>query len=85
MSTKLDRSPTQVADDLEMLAQAETDDGDREAARLYMEPAHALRRVLKTLDRLQKRVHTGYDFNRDPDNLTLEVSQVLEGYKPPHT
>lgn len=77
-------TPKEVADACEMLAQQAIDDGDSESASLFMDPAHALRRVLKTLHRLNHRVHSGYDFNADPDGMTLEVGAVLDGYTPPN-
>ena len=78
------KTPKEVANDCEMLAQQAIDDGDSESASLFMDPAHALRRVLKTLHRLNHRVHSGYDFNADPDGMTLEVGAVLDGYTPPN-
>ena len=30
-----------------------------------------------TLEQLDKRVHSNYDFNADPDKMTLRVSQAL--------
>ncbi len=33
--------------------------------------------VKRTLERLNHRVHTGYDFNADPDGMTLEVGKFL--------
>ena len=83
MKTKNQESPAHVADACEMLAQQEIDGGDREAAGLFMDPAHAIRRTLKTLHRLNHRVHSGYDFNADPDHMTLEVGEVLKGYVAP--
>lgn len=79
------QTPKEVADDCEMLAHQAIDDGDSESASLFMDHAHALRRVLKTLHRLHYRVHSGYDFNADPDGMTLEVGAVLDGYTPPNT
>lgn len=32
----------------------------------------------ETLRRLNHRVHSGYDFNADPDFMTLEVGRILE-------
>lgn len=83
MKTKTQESPARVADVCEMLAQREIDGGDREAAALFMDPAHAIRRTLRTLERLNNRVHSGYDFNADPDRMTLEVGEVLKGYVGP--
>ncbi len=80
---KLKESPSQVADNCEMLAQHRIDEGSRESAALFMDPAHAIRRTLLTLHRLNQRVHTGYDFNADPDRMTLEVGEVLKDYTPP--
>lgn len=79
------RNPKEVADDCEMLAQQAIEQGDTDWAKLHMEPAHAVRRVLKTLHRLNHRVHSGYDFNADPDGMTLEVGAVLDGYTPPNS
>lgn len=31
----------------------------------------------RTLARLNERVHSGYDFNADPDQMTLEISNAL--------
>ncbi len=33
--------------------------------------------IKETLRRLNHRVHTGYDFNADPDFMTLEVGKAL--------
>lgn len=79
MKTKEKTTPAQVADECEMLAQQEIDGGDREAAALFMTPAHAIRQLLRTLARLNHRVHSGYDFNADPDSMTLEVGDLLAG------
>lgn len=82
MKDKASKFPAQVADECEMLAQQEIDYGDREAAALFMEPARAIRRTLKMLHRLNHRVHSGYNFNADPDCITQEVGDVLTGYVP---
>jgi hypothetical protein len=80
MRTKEKLTPAQVAEECEMLAQHTIDTtGDRESASLYMTPCHAIRHLLRTLDRLNKRVHSGYDFNADPDGMTLEVGDLLAG------
>ena len=34
----------------------------------------------RTLTRLNDRVHSGYDFNADPDNMTNEVCEALGGF-----
>lgn len=83
MKTQEKQSPAQVADACEMLAQQEIDGGDREAAALFMDPAHAIRHLLRTLSRLNERVHNGYDFNADPDKMTLEVGEILSGHSAP--
>lgn len=75
--------PSQVAENCEMLALEQ--ENDLEAAQLFMEPAHAIRQTLKALHRLNVRVHSGYDFNADPDFITREVGEVLAGYTPPST
>lgn len=62
-----------------MLAQQEIDGGDREAAALFITPCNAIRHPLRTLERLNNRVHSGYDFNADPDGMTLEVGDLLAG------
>lgn len=31
----------------------------------------------RTLERLNHRVHSGYDFNSDPDGMTLEVGKLI--------
>ena len=80
---KNQESPAQVADTCEQLAQQYIDDGDRNSAALFMDPAHAIRSVLNTLHRLNHRVHTNYDFNSDPDRITLEVGDVLKGFVAP--
>ena len=82
MPTKTHESPAVVADQCEMLAQQQMDDGDKELVELFMDPAHAIRRALNALARLNNRVHTGYDFNGDPDRITLEVGEVLKDYTP---
>jgi len=33
--------------------------------------------IVRTLQRLNNRVHTAYDFNADPDRITLEVGEAL--------
>ena len=33
--------------------------------------------ALEALTKLNKRVHSGYDFNADPDNITRLVGNVL--------
>lgn len=43
----------------------------------YGDRASAIRSALA---RLNHRIHSGYDFNVDPDGMTLEVSRVLEGF-----
>lgn len=76
------RSPAEVADHCEIMALETADGGDMGAAELlYMEQAHTIRRLLKTLARLNQRVHTNYDFNADPDRMTLEVGEALKGYE----
>jgi hypothetical protein len=79
MKTQEKLTPAQVANECEMLATQSIDDGDREAAALYLTPCHAIRHLLRTLARLNDRVHSGYDFNVDPDGLTLEVGDLLAG------
>lgn len=79
MKTQEKLTPAQVADECEMLAQQECDGGEREAAALFMTPCHAIRQLLRTLERLNHRVHSGYDFNADPDGMTLEVGDLLAG------
>ena len=66
-----------------MLAQQQIEEGDRSAADLFMDPAHAIRRALTTLHRLSHRVHTNYDFNADPDRMTLEIGETLKGFVAP--
>jgi hypothetical protein len=83
MKTKNQEPPAQVADECEMLATQFIDDNDREVAALFMHSAHGIRRALRTLERLNNRVHSGYDFNADPDRMTLEVGEVLKGYVAP--
>lgn len=75
--------PAEVANECEMLAQQAIDERDRESADLHMESCHAIRRGLLTLHRLNERVHSGYDFNADPDRMTYLVSETLKGYEPP--
>lgn len=79
MKTQEKLTPTQVADECEMLATQAIDDGDREAAALYMTPCHTIRQLLRTLARLNHRVHTNYDFNADPDAMTREIGELLVG------
>jgi len=80
MKTKTKLNPTQVADECEMLAQQCIDDGDNDSAvSLYMTPCHVIRQLLRTLERLNHRVHSGYDFNADPDGMTLEVGDLIAG------
>jgi len=79
MKTQEKLTPAQVADECEILAQQTIDDGDREGAALYMTPCNAIRQLLRTLARLNERVHSGYDFNADPDGMTLEVGDLLSG------
>lgn len=79
MKTKEKLTPAQIADECEMLAQQNIDEGDREAAALFMTPCNAIRQVLRTLARLNERVHSGYDFNADPDSMTLEVGNLIAG------
>lgn len=40
--------------------------------------AGSLTGLKRTLQRLNDRVHTGYDFNADPDNMTFEVGNALQ-------
>lgn len=79
MKTQEKLTPAKVADECEMLAQHECDNGDREAAALFMTPCNAIRQLLRALARLNQRVHSGYDFNADPDGMTLEVGDLLAG------
>ena len=39
--------------------------------------AGSLTGLKRTLERLNHRVHTNYDFNADPDRMTAEVSEAL--------
>lgn len=71
-------TPAQVANECEMLAFQQSDGGDREAAMLFMTPCNTIRSLLRTLERLNDRVHSGYDFNADPDSMTLEVGELLQ-------
>lgn len=34
--------------------------------------------IKRTLSRLNERVHSGYDFNADPDGMSLEVGEALK-------
>lgn len=74
-------TPTETADRLEMMAMQfiDDDDDDKEMADILMGGAHAIRHLRRTLTRLSHRVHTGYDFNADPDLITLEVGDMLAG------
>ena len=40
----------------------------------------SLTALKRTLQRLDERVHSSYDFNSDPDQMTLEVGNALNGY-----
>jgi len=79
MKTRQKLTPAQVADECEMLALQECDGGDREAAALFMTPCNTIRQLLRTLARLNECVHNGYDFNADPDAITLEVGDLIAG------
>lgn len=79
MKTQEKLTPAQVADECEMLATHCMDNGDRETAAMYMTPCHTIRHLLRTLARLNVRVHSGYDFNADPDGMTLEVGNLIAG------
>jgi hypothetical protein len=59
------------------------DEGDQEDAQDFMQVTHAIRRVLTVLNRLNNRVNTCYDFNADPDSISLEVGDALRGYVAP--
>ena len=39
--------------------------------------ANSITALKRTLQRLDERVHSGYDFNADPDRMTLEVGEAL--------
>lgn len=41
----------------------------------YNDQVSALR---STISRLNQRAHSGYDFNSDPDRITLEVGEALK-------
>ena len=73
------KKPLEIAEIYEMTAQMVSDEGDKELAADHMEIAHTIRRLLKTLERLNLRVHSNYDFNSDPDKMTLEVGELLGG------
>lgn len=68
-----------MAERFEMSAQFFLEEGDKEMAHTFMSGAHTIRRLLKTLGRLNHRVHYGYDFRVDPDAMTLEAQEVLLG------
>lgn len=39
--------------------------------------ADSLSALKRTLQRLDERIHSGYDFNADPDRMTLEFEEAL--------
>ncbi len=72
-----------IADDREKLIDAlgsfdaETEAEERREIQGWRDAANRMERLERVLSDLNFRVHSGYDFNADPDKMTLRVSEAL--------
>ena len=66
-----------IIEELEMTAMMHADNGETEYGKLYMRAAGEIRQLRRALSELNTRAHSGYDWNADPENMTLLVGNAI--------